>query len=104
MGPNVPAEERALRIIRPLALTPEALIARAAAEMELPVRGECIYREQLERSGDRAYFRGILEKISKKIPDLRSNILRSLSNVQEGYLLDRRFIKNADKGNANETD
>lgn len=104
MGPNVPAEERALRVIRPLALTPEALIARAAAEMELPVRGECIYREQLERSGDRAYFRGILEEISKKIPDLRSNILRSLSNVQEGYLLDRRFIKNADKGNANETD
>ena len=104
MGPNVPAEKRALRVIRPLALTPEALIARAAAEMELPVRGECIYREQLERGGDRAYFRGVLEEISKKIPDLRSNILRSLSNVQEGYLLDRRFIKNADKGNANETD
>ena len=44
------------------------------------------------------------EKISEKIPDLRSNLLRSLSNVQEYYLLDRRFIHGTDKGNANETD
>ncbi len=104
MGPNVPAEEHALRVIRPLAYTPEALIVQMASEMKLPKRGECIYREQLENSGDRAYFRSILEKISEKIPDLRSNLLRSLSNVQEEYLLDRRFIHAADKENPNETD
>ena len=104
MGPNVPAEEHALRVIRPLALVPEALIVQMAQEMELPERGACLYREQIERDGDRAYFRGVLEKISEKIPDLRSNLLRSLSNVQEYYLLDRRFIHGTDKGNANETD
>ena len=104
MGPNVPAEEHALRIIRPLALTPESLITQMAAEMELPRRGECIYREQLERDGDRAYFRGILEEISKKIPDIRSNLLRSLSNIQECYLLDRRFANGANEGISNETD
>ena len=104
MGPNVPAEEHALRVIRPLAYTPESLIIQMASEMELPRRGECIYREQLESSGDRAYFRSILEKISEKIPDLRSNLLRSLSNIQEEYLLDRRFIHAANKENPNETD
>lgn len=104
MGPNVPAEEHALRVIRPLAYTPESLIIQMASEMELPRRGECIYREQLESSGDRAYFRSILEKISEKIPDLRSNLLRSLSNIQEEYLLDRRFIHAANRENPNETD
>lgn len=92
MGPNVPAEERGVRVIRPLAYTPESLIVRLAAEMQLPKRGECIYREQLEKDGDRVYFRHILEQIAEKIPDLRSNLLRSLSNVQTGYLLDRRFL------------
>jgi hypothetical protein len=78
-------------VIRPFAYTPEKLIVRAASEINLPKRGECIYRDQLEKNGDRAYFRGLLEQISEKIPDLRSNMLRSLSNVQERHLLDRRF-------------
>ena len=91
MGPNVPAEEHDVRIIRPLIFIPEALLSKVAAEMELPVRGECLYRNELE-NGDRRYFKRILEEISGRIPDLRSNILRSLSNVQEGFLLDKKFL------------
>ena len=92
MGPNVPEKNGELRIIRPLILTPEAMIAEWVSKMELPIRGECLYREQLE-NGDRKYFKRVLEQLTERIPDLRSNILRSLSNVQEEYLLDRRFLK-----------
>lgn len=91
MGPNVPAEQHEARIIRPLAFAPESLIAGIAAEMELPTRGECLYKNELE-NGDRRYFKRVLEEISERIPDLRSNILCSLSNVQEGFLLDPKFL------------
>ena len=60
MGPNVPAQEHDVRIIRPLIFTPESLLIQVAAEMELPVRGECLYKNQLE-NGDRKYFKHILE-------------------------------------------
>lgn len=103
MGPNVPEKNGELRIIRPLIFTPEKMIADLAAEMELPVRGECLYKEQLEK-GDRRFFKNLLQEMSLRIPDLRSNILRSLSNVQEGYLLDKKFLDlNTTKGDADET-
>ncbi|MCP3967610.1 MAG: tRNA 2-thiocytidine biosynthesis protein TtcA [Lentisphaerae bacterium] len=60
MGPNVPADEADLRIIRPLAYAPEDLVTAAAAELELPVFGECAYKEQLDEHGDRAYFMALL--------------------------------------------
>ena len=91
MGPNVPEKSGDLRIIRPLILTPESLIAEWVRTQGLPVRGECRYREQLE-GGDRRYFRDLLDRLSERIPDLRSNMLRSMSNIQEGYLFDRRFL------------
>ena len=92
MGPNVPEKKGSLRIIRPLILTPESLIADWVNHQALPVRGECRYKEQLE-NGDRRYFRHLLDQLAERIPDLRSNILRSLSNIQEEYLLDPRFLK-----------
>ncbi|MBQ9335919.1 MAG: tRNA 2-thiocytidine biosynthesis protein TtcA [Lentisphaeria bacterium] len=91
MGPNVPEKSGGLRIIRPLILTPEALIAQWVRTQGLTVRGECRYKEQLE-NGDRRYFRELLDRLSERIPDLRSNILRSMSNIQEGYLFDHRFL------------
>ena len=91
MGPNVPEKSGDLRIIRPLILTPESLIAEWVRTQGLPVRGECRYKEQLE-GGDRRYFRDLLDRLSERIPDLRSNMLRSMSNIQEGYLFDHRFL------------
>ena len=49
-------------------------------------------KEQLE-NGDRRYFRQLLDRLSERIPDLRSNMLRSMSNIQEGYLFDHRFLQ-----------
>ena len=93
MGPNVPAESGDLRVIRPLIYVPEDLIRKYAEERSYAVSGECIYKEQLIREGDRPYFAKLLEELSVRIPDLRSNMLRSLSNVQASHLLDRKFTQ-----------
>lgn len=93
MGPNVPAESGDLRVIRPLIYVPEDLIRKYAEERSYAVCGECIYKEQLIREGDRPYFAKLLEELSVRIPDLRSNMLRSLSNVQASHLLDRKFTQ-----------
>jgi len=73
-------------IIRPLALAPEALIARCADELKVPRFGLCRYREQLE-SGDRRYFRALVDTLAERIPDLRSNLRRSLARVEIDHLL-----------------
>ncbi|WP_417169242.1 ATP-binding protein [Victivallis sp.] len=92
MGPNVLAKsDGAIRIIRPLIFAPEELIRRAAAGLDLPTAGECAYRSTLE-SGDRAYFRALLDQLSERIPDLRSQLLRSLSNLQPAHLLDPAYL------------
>jgi len=92
MGPNIATTAKEhVRVIRPFALAPESLIIRCRDEFGLPVAGKCRYEEQLE-NGDRAYFRGLLDEISERIPNLRSQMLRSLANVQVDYLLDPRFL------------
>ena len=92
MGPNVLAKsDGAIRIIRPLIFAPEELIRRAAAGLDHPAAGECAYRSTLE-SGDRAYFRALLDQLSERIPDLRSQLLRSLSNLQPAHLLDPAYL------------
>ena len=73
-------------IIRPLALAPEALIARCADAMQVPRFGLCRYREQLG-SGDRKYFRDLVDTLAERIPDLRSNLRRSLARVEHDHLL-----------------
>ena len=92
MGPNVPEKNGQLRIIRPLILTPETLIADWVRSRNLPIRGECRYKDQLE-NGDRRYFRRLLDQLAERIPDLRSNMLRSMTHIQEEYLFDPRFLK-----------
>ncbi len=92
MGPNVREKQGGLRIIRPLILIPENLIAGWVNSRALPIRGECRYKEQLE-NGDRRYFKRLLNQLEERIPDLRSNILRSMSNIQAEYLFDPRFLK-----------
>ena len=88
MGPNVPALEDK-RIIRPLILVPESDIADFAAAAELPVCGTCIYKQYLDESGDRAFFRQILSQVEKKIPSFRSLALKSMGKVESDYL----FVK-----------
>ena len=87
MAPVVPPKSPGKpTIIRPLALAPEALIAKCADEMGVPRRGLCRYREQLE-AGDRKYFRELVDTLAERIPNLRSNLRRSLSHVEPEHLL-----------------
>lgn len=87
MAPVVPPRSPGKpTVIRPLALAPEALIERCAETLGVPRFGVCRYREQLE-AGDRKYFRGLLNTIAARIPDLRSNLRRSLARVETDHLL-----------------
>ena len=93
MGPNGPSDDAAIRVIRPFAYVEEKMTVRAAAMLQIPPRGECIYKRQLEESGDRAYFKRQLREMERHIPNLLPNILHSLSDVRPSYLLDRRFLE-----------
>lgn len=92
MGPHVAADASPVRVIRPLALVPEALIRASAEYFDFPGSGKCSHADALEKEGDRAYFKGLLDVLEKKVPHVRSNMLRSLGNIQEKYLLDERFL------------
>lgn len=93
MGPSVASKSaEKVRLIRPFIRVPEALIKRCIGRWELPVAGKCQYENEL-KSGDRAYFRQMMDDLSEKIPNLRSQMLRSLSNLQPEYLLDPRYMK-----------
>lgn len=91
MAPNVPAQDDK-RIIRPLILTPESMIAEYASSSKLPVYGNCIYKKYLDDNGDRAFFRQILAQIEQKIPDFRSLILKSMGKIEPNYLFDKKFM------------
>ena len=101
MGPNVPRKQGNIRVIRPLILTPEKLIRELAQELDLPLRGTCLYKEKVDQ-GDRKYFADLLEEISRRIPDLLSNMKCSMGNIQEKHLLDKRFLSLEEDGEAEE--
>ena len=87
MAPVVPPKSPGKpTIIRPLALAPEALVAKCADAMGVPRYGLCRYRKQLE-SGDRKYFGKLVDTLAERIPDLRANLRRSLSHVEPDHLL-----------------
>ena len=103
MAPKVPNQSGDLMLIRPLALADEELIRKFTAELNLPDAGECQYRSRLE-SGDRAWFRNHLDELAERIPNLRSQMKRSLSNLQPEYLLDPRFCGKENPGRAVQAD
>ena len=87
MSPVVePKKKGQPTIIRPLALVPESVIAEYAGTLDLPDTGKCIYKEQLN-SGDRKFFKDILKDLEERIPDIRSNVARSLKKVESDHLL-----------------
>jgi len=98
MGPNVPSDDNAIRVIRPLAYAEEKLTSAAAREKGIVPHGECIYKKQLEESGDRAYFKRLLRQMEQDIPGLLPNLLHSLSDIRPAYLLDRRFLEKSGCG------
>ncbi len=92
MGPNIPSDEGSVRVIRPFAYVEERMLKAAAEKLDMPPRGKCIYQEQLEANGDRAYFKARLREMEQHIPGLLPNMLHSMADIRTGYLLDRRFL------------
>lgn len=74
-------------VIRPLALVPEKLISACAQTLPLPEKsGRCRYENRVE-NGDRAFFSQLVDELACRIPDLHSNIARSLTRVEPEHLL-----------------
>lgn len=86
MAPNTAGDGGKLRIIRPLVTTNESLIIEFAKFFDFPTSGKCKYGKVLADKGDREYFKKILSEIENKIPDFRSNALKSMSNIQKDFL------------------
>lgn len=86
MAPNVAGDNGKLRVIRPLILVQESVVADFAAMFDLPKSGKCKYGKILSEKGDREYFKNLLNTIEKKIPNFRSNALKSMANVQKKFL------------------
>ena len=99
MAPNVQADNGELRIIRPLALVQETLVKQAAGYFNFPLAGECPFKEDLERSGDRAWAKEQIKLWNKRIPNLHKLMLKSLGKAELDWLLDKRYISyfNTDK-------
>jgi tRNA 2-thiocytidine biosynthesis protein TtcA len=93
MGPNVEADRKTKRVIRPLCYAPKALIEKAAEQVEFPDVGVCDYSEHLDKDGDRAYLERLLPELEKQFPSLGNSVLHSLKNIREEHLLDSRFLK-----------
>ena len=92
MPPNTAADASSKRLIRPLAYVPEALLQEAVEIFALPLSGECIYKEQLEASGDRAFFGSMLKNLEQRIPHVRQCMLRSMKDIRLEFLLDEKFL------------
>ena len=73
-------------IIRPLALVPEDMLKETANCNSFPEAGRCRYEELLE-SGDRQYFRSLADTLTEKVPDFRSNFIRSLGHIEPEHLM-----------------
>ena len=73
-------------IIRPLALVPEDMLKETAKCNSFPEAGTCRYEELLE-SGDRQYFRTLADTLTEKVPDFRSNFIRSLGHIEPEHLM-----------------
>ncbi|MEA4862771.1 MAG: tRNA 2-thiocytidine biosynthesis TtcA family protein [Victivallaceae bacterium] len=92
MGPNVSADDHPVRVIRPLIFAEKSEIKAVAGELKMRFFERCPYAGTLKRSGDRAYFERLIAGLDKRIPNVRGLMLRSMSDLRPGHLLDPNFI------------
>jgi len=92
MGPNVPADDHPVRVIRPLIFAEKSEIKAAAQELGMRFFERCPYAGTLKQNGDRAYFERLVARLDKRIPNLRGLMLRSMSDLRPDHLLDPDFI------------
>ncbi len=91
MMPRLPLFEGKMEIIRPLAYLDKRRIQRYVEEIGAPVIGEVCPAKLVKKDMRREKVRGIVEHLSKEIPNVKNNIFASLRNPQKDYMLDRFF-------------
>ncbi len=92
MPPILYAEDGKNIVIRPLVYVWEQDIIRFAIEKKFPI---VCCRCPVCGSSDlmRRKIKRMLIDLEKEHPGIKRSILRSLSNIKEGFLMDRRFMK-----------
>ncbi len=93
MPPWLRINEGDLEVIRPLARVPERTISAFAASLHFPiVPCSCPYDGNLVLS-ERAQVKSLLSELQQRIPDIKSNLLASLTRVRPSHLLDRTLFE-----------
>lgn len=92
MGPNVAADAGSKRLIRPLCLISKEQIRQFSARMEYPQLSSCPFHERLAAEGDRHYLEGLLQQLEGQFQNVRSAMLKSMSDVRLAHLLDKRYL------------
>jgi tRNA 2-thiocytidine biosynthesis protein TtcA len=86
MAPIMKTDDKRHIVIRPLIYTAEEDISRYAAEKKFPIVDcACAKGDHPEQ---RQKIKKLIKKLETKIPDVKTNILNSLSKVTPSHLLD----------------
>lgn len=84
-SPNLWMSRSGIRVIRPLVLLDEAVVAAESERLGLPVMpSACPYG----RDGSRGRIGALLRELGKSFPDLRANLLHALSAIRPEDRLD----------------
>ncbi len=86
MRPHQPLFNGKVTVIRPLAYEKEAVIAKFATAHKLKNLCRCLCPHSA--NSKRATMKRLLTKLEKENPAVKMNILKSLQNIKENYLLD----------------
>jgi tRNA 2-thiocytidine biosynthesis protein TtcA len=101
MSPNLEADDRRNRIIRPLVYVREEMTREYARREALPLLNCSCPFHRVEGSR-RTWVKSMLARIEKEIPDVRSNLLAAMGRVDHRHLLNFRDCSTAQVTRATE--
>ncbi|MGC9029764.1 MAG: ATP-binding protein [Desulfomonilaceae bacterium] len=88
MSPNLLADDRRNRIIRPLVYVREETTRLFAGSLGVPILGcGCTYQGMV--GSRRRWIKELLKQIEREAPDVKSNILHGMKRVHQRHLLSR---------------
>ena len=95
MPPKLKNDDGDLHVLRPLCYAAEPDIAKFAQAMQFPIIpcDLCGSQDGLQRDAMKAY----LNEMETKVPGRKETILRALSHVRPGHLLDRSLFDFTDR-------
>lgn len=91
MGPNVPADNRTARLVRPMWGLRKDDIKQAAKIFNFPIVPSCPYEPMLAEAGDRKFLENLLVSLEERFPAIRSAMRHSMGDIRLEHLLDKRF-------------